>query len=405
MIRQFRSPQRVSRRSAAAVALLAVAGLLAALPLIWFNTVVHAQAPAATSTDDAAALYAKAAKIARDNDDKDVMSPSSSNLEYDGYPPYPPAWTKRETEDYAANAELRELAHRARSIDHADWNAQQWSSKTQKPDTGPDLRYLNDLRNLTNELADAAVFQHLQGDDAAAVETLRDILHLADLVDAPPHKYLVSLLVRVGIRAVVFDRLNVIFASAEPTNDPADTKHLHPAEVRKLIAIALDQPDNEAEVNDIDRAEAAAGNPFKPSEIEHHTRIVHRVNAEADMSAVAMACHLYKFATGHWPQSTDDLHADLPKIPVDPFGDGKQTIGYVLVRGGLPDGSDRPLVYSRLGGAGGLFYRVDEPAYSYYVYHDSQHRPIKDTQGGQFRDVAAWAPVVKRAVPPTTKPI
>ena len=31
-------------------------------------------------------------------------------------------------------------------------------------------------------------------------------------------------------------------------------------------------------------------------------------------------------------------------LPKDPWGDGKQNFGYVVIKGGLPNGSDRPLV-------------------------------------------------------------
>jgi hypothetical protein len=73
----------------------------------------------------------------------------------------------------------------------------------------------------------------------------------------------------------------------------------------------------------------------------------------------------------------------LPKIPVDPWGDGKQTLGYVVIKGGLPDGADRPLVFSRCNSSDGLFFRADRPAYSFYNVH-------KGKEGGEFRDVARW---------------
>jgi hypothetical protein len=101
----------------------------------------------------------------------------------------------------------------------------------------------------------------------------------------------------------------------------------------------------------------------------------------------------------------NDLTSYLPEIPIDPFGDGKQTIGYALIKRGLPDGSDRPLVYSRGHMKDGLFFRTDAPAYGYYI-GDGSHKPARNQkEGGQFRDVASWAPEAGTHPAPTTRPL
>jgi hypothetical protein len=73
----------------------------------------------------------------------------------------------------------------------------------------------------------------------------------------------------------------------------------------------------------------------------------------------------------------------------------------VLVEGGMPDGSDRPLVYTRRTASSGNSYPVNIPAYSAY---DRSQPPAKlEPNGapGDFRDVSGWAPA--DPVEPPTK--
>ena len=76
-----------------------------------------------------------------------------------------------------------------------------------------------------------------------------------------------------------------------------------------------------------------------------------------------------------------------------------------LIKAGLPDGSDRPLVYSLSGAKDGLFFRTNQPAYSFYT-GDGSHKPeSKQKQGGQFRDVASWALPEGTHNAPATRPL
>jgi len=74
------------------------------------------------------------------------------------------------------------------------------------------------------------------------------------------------------------------------------------------------------------------------------------------------------------------------------FSSDKQPLGYVLIPGGLPNGSDRPLVYSRCDMTDGLFFRRDEPEYAYYSSDGSRNSQKNMKHGGQFYDVARWQP-------------
>ena len=72
---------------------------------------------------------------------------------------------------------------------------------------------------------------------------------------------------------------------------------------------------------------------------------------------------------------------------------------------GLPDGSDRPLVYSRAESKDGLFFRIDAPQYGWYS-GDGSFRPAnQQKRGGQFRDVTRWAPALGVDVGETIRPL
>ncbi|HEX4125494.1 MAG TPA: hypothetical protein VHY37_12255, partial [Tepidisphaeraceae bacterium] len=204
------------------------------------------------------------------------------------------------------------------------------------------------------------------------------------------------------------------------TNDPADRRDLPVASARSWIARLLDHPspqsrldimlDGEFRIAQQEHPELKTKAQFlalqKDPDVPTLLRVVRDGIAERDMGAMSLAAHLYQFQHGRWPANIKELATELPAVPLDPFGDGKQTLGYVLVRHGLPDGGDRPLVYSRFGAKDGLFYRLDVPEYD--VYHgDGSSTPHKQQkQGGQFRDVARWVPAATSAgAGPTTRPL
>jgi hypothetical protein len=168
--------------------------------------------------------------------------------------------------------------------------------------------------------------------------------------------------------------------------------------------LLLKQEDGATEVNDFVKAEGMAVNIITKPSINRATDVANRINADRDMAAMSLACHLYRFDKGNWPNSLEDLAAYLI-VPIDPCGDGKQTLGYALIKGGLPDETDRPLVYSRFQMNDGLFFRVDRPEFSYYN-DDGSDIPIEQQKhGGQFRDVASWVPGTGYHPLATTRPL
>ena len=166
--------------------------LIACILGVWQQS---AAAQPTQPADDAAKLYLQAAKLIRDNDTRNIMSPASSNATFPPFPPYPAEWVDMEKASFLANALARDLVHQARAIDHSNWPARHSEPKG--------VSYLNDCRNIANELADAAEYEQINGDNAAAIETLRDEWHLSDLLENQPDKTLIRLLVAVGIRAAL----------------------------------------------------------------------------------------------------------------------------------------------------------------------------------------------------------
>ena len=175
--------------------------------------------PTSKPADDAWPLYSKAAERVEEGYRAKIMSPTASNLDYQNFPPFPPEWYKYEKETYAFNAPARALLREARSRSVAHWPVIGEGVDAKLP-------YLDGCRALANEVADAALYEHLQGNDAAAIETVRDELHLAELLDAPPPPWMVVSFVAIGIQMSAITRLEIITAEVSLTEDATDSKRL-----------------------------------------------------------------------------------------------------------------------------------------------------------------------------------
>jgi len=343
----------------------------------------------------AAELYTRAAEAIR------VKSPAASNLAFSGYFPYSSTWTEMARASFDENAAVRRIAHEGRLMKDADWPPA--PEVAVLPNGRPVRDYLNivlnRMRAVATVLGDAALYQHLQGDDAGAFDTLGDLLWMGHLTrqHARPH-YIIRVLVAAGFDAFACERLMVIAAWGSYTKDVTDTRALQPAGVQAMIRQLLDQQDPDAQARDVNQAD--------PAELEDpkgRSRLAEqlaRVFAERDFVAISLACHLYRLDHQQWPQSLDQLvPAYLPRLPVDPWGDGKQPFGYAVIKAGLPDGMDRPLAYCRCTSKDGLAYQPDEPQYSFY------NPAAGSKQLGQFRDIAGWIPDHQLPGGPTTRPV
>ena len=104
--------------------------------------------------DDAAAIYLRAAKVLRNDDAKNIMAPAASDMNYPGYPPMSDAWIQMEKQDYDLHRQVREMVHQAASVTHAAWPLWRESDPNR-------VSYLNECRNVANEIGDTALYQSL----------------------------------------------------------------------------------------------------------------------------------------------------------------------------------------------------------------------------------------------------
>jgi len=115
---------------------------------------------------------------------------------------------------------------------------------------------------------------------------------------------------------------------------------------------------------------------------------------EKRAAAVSLAAQLYRHDHGGaWPASLGQLVPDyLPALPIDPFHDDRRSIGYTVIKGGLPDGGDRPLVsYDAGETAEGAI--DSEPMVEWYSGPEDR-RPRVEVH--QYRDLARWTPKQRR---------
>jgi hypothetical protein len=115
------------------------------------------------------------------------------------------------------------------------------------------------------------------------------------------------------------------------------------------------------------------------------------------MTAVMLAARLYRQDHGRWPDDAAALVSRyLDAIPADPFREDGGPLGYVVLRGALPDGGDRPLVFSEAGSGGAPEALVDtEPMYGWQMNPRGPADPPR-TEIRQYRDVSLWRPTTRR---------
>jgi len=364
--------------------------ILVSFALGLLPSLTWAAAPTSRPSDDAWPLYARAIQRVAEGDRANIMSPAASPLDYPEYPPYSAEWHRLETASYAFNAPARALVHEARSRDTANL------PPLLNADRAINVGYLFDCRNLANEIGDAALEQHLHGDDASAIESLRDLLHLSDLLDGPAPSSVVQSLVAIGIRMLAINRLEIITADVSLTSDPADPKPLQIATAKELIRQLFDVNDPAPRYADLLKREVAGGHETTAGR-DRFLLQMRRGQMECNLASMSLACHLFRPANHRWPASIEELTAYLPAPPRDAWG----PMGYVLLKPDHPGADERPLVYSQCDSKSGLFYPTSEPHYSWYP---GFHAGNTLKHGGQFRDVSLWAPAHPNPEP-TTQPL
>jgi hypothetical protein len=110
-----------------------------------------------------------------------------------------------------------------------------------------------------------------------------------------------------------------------------------------------------------------------------------RVIAERRITAVSLACQLYRAKNGHFPESLEQLVPEfLPAIPKDPFFADGRPIGYTIKSLPAPLKGPRPFLYFDPGG--GDFVPKAEPIYDWYAL------PVSGPQVRQYRDISRFVP-------------
>jgi hypothetical protein len=134
---------------------------------------------------------------------------------------------------------------------------------------------------------------------------------------------------------------------------------------------------------------------FGPDNLARAIEQFHRASAERRATAVIVAARLYRQDHGRWPDDAAELVPKfLDALPADPFRGDDGAIGYVLMKGALPDGGDRPLVYFEVGPSSEG--SIDtEPMYGWQVDHTLRIGRGR-YEGRQYRDVSYWLPKSRR---------
>ena len=393
-----------------------------------------------------------------------TLGPSASSVAFPDSPPYPAQWHAMADAAAAANAAALAPLRQARAHDAADWGV-----GVRSPTSPPLFPLLNQARGLANTSGDAAMREHLRGNDAAALELARDVRHLARSVDRQP--WLISHIVATGCEALALNRIMMMAPALEVAPGGEDVRAGSavpdgPAtrgQVKALIA-ELAGPDarrlsaaaglaSERMVLAESVRAATAGNPvlrplyqaeerrvlaatewFAPAAAQQtwsglravlasrpagpprsgpgrignllsrtmlpalqgtFDRDIH-VEAERRMTAVSLAVRLYRIDRGAWPASLDELvPAYLPAVPADPFAPAGEPLRYVLNKGGMPSGEDRPMVYS-VGEN-----QADDTATGLLSLPPGPRYKLARGDADERRDLARWQPATPG---PTTTP-
>jgi hypothetical protein len=193
-------------------------------------------APPPLPDDQNAATYLKAAALALNRQN---WSPRSSNFTFPPYPPFGAQWQQMADASVKSNPQALALARQAWKFDRAIWEMLTSTSPVVRSTIIPQL---NGARGLANLLADAAELAHIQGDDAEAIERLRDVLHEADSLN-DNNVTLVSTLVSIGIDALAMSELQLIatdhlaIETARFPDRPPTTQPIIP--VRRRVIVGL----------------------------------------------------------------------------------------------------------------------------------------------------------------------
>jgi RNA polymerase sigma factor (sigma-70 family) len=190
---------RLARMKIAAAVLLAIALVPAVVVLALQDSGGNppdAPAQAQPADPDAANLYVEAAESIK------IIGPSEANIAvWPDYPAWSAQWRTLAAASWNANGKARELMHTARPLRRAVWRE-------------ADPAQMKQMWRLIYLIDDAAAYADSQSNDALAVEEIRDLAHLSELLLASPNprSYSRSLLAMSADANCSYD-FNLVFSN------------------------------------------------------------------------------------------------------------------------------------------------------------------------------------------------
>jgi len=398
-----------------------------------------------TEAERNAAFYLIAADAATSIKQSD-LPPMASGLLFGHYPPYPPSWHRQMDACLQANAQVLALLRKASGCEIAQWEAPPGSNQmwVQPPfanmhvahvmqdaiidahlhlDDAEALARAEDLLRMSDAIQEIhsayadSIAQDTELDAMAGLDTIIPDLEVAATVGPirtrdgarPAGRAAVERLMAelesaetragVGRRAIVTMRVN---AYTEYNRTLGEFTVLRPwLALRCAATLRKSEADLDAlKAGRLMSDEPPAGDtgavsmtglmmasfPFSGAIwAQADVRWLGGVESKRRATVAMLAVRLFWIDHGRWPRELAELvPAYLPGVPDDPeIPNGK--IGYVLERGGLPDGGDRPLLFwpeVNSSGKPGL-------APSTPVWMGAMHdRP-------RWYDLARWAPATQ----------
>jgi hypothetical protein len=340
-----------------------------------------------TNAPDAVELYLQAARAI------EIEFPDELRSLVAEVPPFSQQWHRVAQASWQRNTAARQLLRRATRANAARFRDADLS------ELGPACR------KLTIVLTETAIYQHLQGDNAGAVDSINDGLTMSHRLRTDLHQGdLPRLLLSCAIEAATMEAFQIVISDIRLTHDADQSRDLHVDVARRFVRHLLEGLPVEQLLEDAYGAQGSAlrGEPT----VARVTEVLKRTDAARAMSAISLACHVYRFEKGRWPENLENLvPAFLPVVPLDPWGDGTQNYGYIVLKRALPDARDRPLVYARCESQDGLQYPTRRPVYDFYVGDALGEKSRNSSRAGQFRDITRWTPTPELEDLPTLKPL
>ncbi len=376
-----------------------------------------------------------------------LYTPRESNLRYPNYPPYPPAWHTMIDEAMSAMGEGLEWVRKARPFDaiHKKPSGKIYDSYDPSP-----LSNLRRIANVVADASEYAHWQgddaqaierigdllHLarqtrrKGDlmaylVAAGIDGVADscaAMIAPDLNTAPiPAGHERKKASEAQIRALIGQLLDETDETAaarqmvltercllmEKLVSGSGTSWVMRPEMKQVFAEVLPAldilgharaaPSAGALPKATGQVGAASPNPPRLAGFSYwasrgyfnrlpRTRFtVHLAHRQA---AISLAVQLYRFHHSAWPVNLAALVPEyLPAVPTDPTALVTAPIGYAILPKALPDGSDRPVLYSASA--------LKRPDGTFWPGTIPQEPNFGTSEGASVIDLSRWAPEPK----------